>query len=323
VQVRRALVLLVVLAACTATSDPTTTTEPVSWDTTAPFVGFSLSPLSYDQAGFDEFFARSDDAADLVAWVGAWGNLEQGGTLVYDMSFDYGFVPIVVTGLPTDAGGLRVIPEDSDEMIDTIRGWVADHPVPFLGFGVETNSFLSEKAPEDFEWFVGAFPQLARAVHDVSPETVVFPGFQLERLRGMKDGLFGGERTEPNWELIDRFPDADVIGFTTYPGLIFSTPASMPDDYYEEIHQHTEKPIVFTEVGWQAGGELGEWTGTPRTQADFVTDRLPELAGMSQMVVWSFLYDQEAGGPPFQTMGLIDSNGSERTGWGRWLEIFG
>lgn len=322
-EVRKALVLLILLTACAATSDASTTTGSVTWDTGRPFVGFSLSPRSYDQTGFDEFFGRAVDAADLVAWVGAWSDLEQGGTLVYDRASDYGYVPVVVTGFPTDADGRRVIPEDSDEVIDTVAGWVADQPVPFLGFGVETNSFLWEKAPDDFEWYVETFRELAKAVHDVSADTVVFPGFQLERLRGMKDGLFGGERTEPNWELIDRFPDADAIGFTTYPGLIFPTPAGMPDDYYDEIRTHTDKPLVFTEVGWQAGGELGQWTGTPQSQDDYVTKRLPELAGMSEMVIWSFLYDQQAGGPAFQTMGLIDSSGSERPAWATWLESFG
>lgn len=322
-KVRRALLVLVVLSACTTTSDVTTTTEGASWDIAPPFVGFSLSPPSYDQSGLDAFFEKTVDAADLVAWVGAWTDLEQGGTLVYDLSSDYGYVPVVVTGLPTDANGRRVIPEDSEEMIDAIRGWVADHPVPFLGFGVETNSFLWEKAPDDFEWLVETFPELARAVHGVSPDTVVFPGFQLERLRGLKDGLFGGSRTEPDWALIDRFPDADAIGFTTYPGLIFSTPASMPDDYYEEIRDNTDKPLVFTEVGWQAGGELGDWSGTPQSQDRFVRERLPELAGMSEMIVWSFLHDQEAGGLAFQTMGLIDSSGVERPAWDTWLEIFG
>lgn len=309
------------LTACTAAARPATT-EARSWDTSPPFVGFSLSPPDFDEQGLDQFFARVGDGADLVAWVGAWQDLERGGTLVYELSAEHGYVPVVVTGFPTDADGRRVVPEEPGEMVDVVSEWVAAHPIPFLGFGVETNAFLWEKAPVDFEWLVATFPELARAVHEVAPSTVVFPGFQLERLRGLRDGVFGGERVEPDWGLIDRFPDADAIGFTTYPGLIHVDPADVPGDYYEEILDHTDKPIVFTEVGWQAGGDLGSWTGTPEKQEDFVAARLPELAEMSEMVIWSFLYDQEAGGSVFESMGLVDANGRERPSWATWLEVF-
>lgn len=294
-----------------------------TWDLTTPFVGFSLSPAGYDEAGLNEFFAKAGEGADLVAWVGAWQDLGQGGTLVYDLSADHDYVPVVVTGFPTGADGRRVMPDDPDELIDTVVDWVAGHPVPFLGFGVEINSFLWENAPDDFEWFVTLFPEVANAVHAVSPDTIVFPGFQLERLRGLKDGLFGGKRTTAEWELLDRFPAADAIGFTTYPGLIYPTPPELPADYYTEIRSHTDKPIIFTEVGWQSGGELGEWSGTPLLQDDFVAERLPDLADMSEMVIWSFLYDQEAGGPAFGSMGLVDSDGNERPAWNTWLEVFG
>lgn len=326
---RRVAVLALVLSACATTpasgptSEVTSTSISTTWDTSSPFVGFSLSPASYDETGFNEFFERVDEGADLVAWVGAWQEIDRGGTLVYELASQHRYVPVVVTGFPTDADGFREIPDEAGEMIATVTGWLADHPVPFFGFGVEVNSFLHDKAPDDFEWFVTVFPEVAAAVHEASPNTVVFPVFQLEHLRGLEDGLFGGERTAPEWELIDRFPEADAIGFTTYPGLIHRTPPSVPEGYYEEILDHTDKPVVFTEVGWQAGGELGEWTGTPKNQEDFVVDRLPELARMSEMVIWSFLYDQEAGGPAFQTMGLVDQEGNERPAWGAWVEVFG
>ena len=45
--------------------------------------------------------------------------------------------------------------------------------------------------------------------------------FQLESISGRQDGIFGEGVTEPRWELIDLFPDADIIGFTPYLGLIF------------------------------------------------------------------------------------------------------
>jgi hypothetical protein len=328
---------LAVATACTpgaeAPAGPTTRPAPATsstgdtvapeWDTSSPFAGFSLSPQGFEESGFVEFLETASAAGDLVAWVGPWQEIDRGGTLVYDLSVEHGYVPVVVTGFPTDAAGRRVVPDDAAELVDAIADWVADHPVPYLGVGVEINSFLWEKSPEDLEWFVTAFPQVVAAVHEVSPDTKVFPGFQLERLRGLKSGLYGEQDTDPEWELIDLFPDADVIGFTTYPGLIFNSPNEIPDDYYIEILQHTDKPIVFTEVGWQAGGELGDWSGTPEDQADFVATRVGELAVLSDMLIWSFLWDQEAAPEPFATMGLIDRSGQTRPAFDLWRNLLG
>lgn len=328
--VRPALALVLLLTACAPTAEPGSAVsagydvaDTPNWKTSTPFVGFSLSPPTYDEAGLDVFFSRVAEGADLVAWVGAWEEIAQGGTLVYDLSLQHDYVPVVVTGFPTDANELRVVPDDSGDMVEELSSWVGSHPVPFLGFGVEVNSFLHDKAPSDFEWYVDVFPLLANAVHEASPGTSVFPVFQLEYLKGERGGVFGGERSAPEWELIDRFPDADAIGFTTYPGLIYRSPTGIPTDYYTEIGQHTDLPVVFTEVGWQAGGELGEWSGTPAGQSDFVSGSVPELAAMSEMVIWSFLFDQAAGGPAFATMGLLDADGQARPAWGTWLEIFG
>jgi hypothetical protein len=324
VWVKRFIAVALALAACTGGGAPTTmpSAELEVWDISQPFVGFSLSPGGYDEVGFNEFFEKASDLGSLVAWVGAWEDLEQGGTLVHELSEQHGYVPVVVTGFPTD-DGRRVLPEDTGVILETLSDWLTEHPVPYLGFGVEINSFLWEEAPEDFERFVELFPEIVATVHRVSPETVVFPGFQLERLRGYKSGLFGGVDTQPEWNLIGRFPDADAIGFTTYPGLIFAKPSEIPDDYYTEILEHTNKPVVFTEVGWQAGGDFGEWSGTPEKQANFVRGRIGEIAESANMVIWSFLWDQDAGPAPFATMGLVDGSGEDRPALADWQDLFG
>lgn len=164
---------------------------------------------------------------------------------------------------------------------------------------------------------------MAEAVHEVSPGTKVFPGFQLERLRGLKGGVFGDEPSAGNWDLVDGFPGADAIGFTTYPGLVFTDPEEIPPEYYSEIFDYVSKPIVFTEVGWQAGGELGDWSGTPRAQASYVADWLPEMADMAEVTIWSFLWDQETAPQAFATMGLIDADGTARPALEVWERQFG
>lgn len=332
---RRLMVVFLIVTACSNASAGTSTneTKPPAmtsssvatgqpWDLSRPFVGFSLSPRSYDESGFDEFFATAPEAGSLVAWVGAWTDLDEGGTLVTGLADEHGYVPVVVTGFPTE-DGLRVLPEDGEALVETVAGFVAQNPVPYLGFGVEINAFLWEKAPDDFERYVDLFARVSDAVHEVSPETKVFPGFQLERLRGLKGGLFGDEPTEPEWELLERFPSADAIGFTTYPGLVFTDPGEMPSDYYSEIFERVDQPVVFTEVGWQAGGDLGDWSGTPEKQASFVENQVSEIGQLAEMVIWSFLWDQPRAPRAFITMGLLSSEGEERPAYQTWVSQFG
>lgn len=305
-------------------ADATTTTAQTStWDTTKPFAGFSLSPLSYDETGFEDFFVTASSSGSLVAWVGSWLDLEQGGTLVYELAGEHGYVPIAVTGFASGEKGGRIIPDDPQQVVDTISQWVADHPVPYLGFGVETDTHIWEHSEAEFERYAEIFSDVVEAVHSVSPNTLVFPGFQLERVRGLKGGLFNEEDTDPVWELFEMFPDADAIGFTTYPGLVFTDPAEMPDDYYAEIEEHVDLPIVFSELGWQAGGDLADWSGTAEKQARFVEMWVPELVLRGDMVVWSFLWDQPRAPRAFVTMGLIDDRGAKRPAFDTWTELVG
>lgn len=70
----------------------------------------------------------------------------------------------------------------------------------------------------------------------------------------------------------------------------------VPEDYYDEILDHVDTPIVFAEVRWQAGGDMSEWSGTPEKEA--------ATACGDERVVWSFLWDQEAVPSVFSTRGL-------------------
>lgn len=291
------------------------------WDLSQPFVGFSVSPRAFDEDGLADFYDTAGDLGSAVAWVGPWQDLAEGGRWATTMTREHGLVPVVVTGFPTEEG-TRSVPEDSSQLVSEVVGFVEENPVPYLGVGVETNTFLWEESVEEFEKYVVLFADVAAAVHEVAPGTKVFPGFQLERLRGLKGGLFGDEPTDPEWDLLDRFPAADAIGFSTYPGLVFTHPDEMPDDYYSTILHHVDKPIVFTEVGWQAGGDLARWSGTPEKQATYVDAWVPELADVGDMVIWSFLWDQETP-PAFETMGLVPGSDDERPALQAWRELFG
>jgi hypothetical protein len=143
-----------------------------------------------------------------------------------------------------------------------------------MALGVEVN-LLYESSPTDFQTFVSFFNATRTAIRAASPGTAVFTIFQLEKMKGLDGGLFGGmnDTADAEWGLLSDFGSSDLAGFTTYPGLIYHSASSMPSDYYGEIARHTQKPIAFTEVGWQSGSLPG-WGNNETSQASFVKPSL-------------------------------------------------
>lgn len=338
---RRWVVVAVLVAACSgaaapsasepdATSPPTSA-APAATTTTAAAAGtlrgLSLSPRTYDNDGFLDFFAVASPHVDVIAavtdileWEGGGGT---GTAVVHALAAEYGYEPLSITGVFDVADGTLLRPIDDamfDRYVAAARSHAERHRPRFLGLGVEIDTQWRTH-PDEFEVFVDLFGAVAAAVHEVSPGTQMVTVFQLERLSGMQGGVFGGVN-DPDaaaWDLIARFPDADVIGFTTYPGLVFTDPGEIPDDYYRRLATHTGgRPIAFTEMGWQAGGDVGAWSGSPEKQAAFLA-RLPDLIDGADVAfwVWSFLYDPPTV-VPFSTMGLIAADGSERPAWAVW-----
>jgi len=158
---------------------------------------------------------------------------------------------------------------------------------PFLGIGVEITEF-ARRFPAAYDRFAGEiFPDIVRRVAEVSPDTVVFPGFQFELMMGDLRGVVGpdGEpgcagcvppaqanslsgRTHPDVsEVLNRFPPEVLthVGFTTYPyfNRDFATPDAIPEDYYSRLFDrldeaHQDVHLLFTESGWPAVAELSE-----------------------------------------------------------------
>lgn len=294
-----------------------------------PLRGFSLSPRDFGAEGLVGFFDTAAAHADLIEHVADALEWEEapGSALavVHALAEERGDLVVSVGGTFHTSDGTLLRPIDQevfDRYVAAAARYAAAHRPPFLGFGVEVDT-LWRVDPDGFDRFVDLFAAVATAVADVSPETLVFPVFQLERLSGLQGGLFGGtnDTEAAAWDLIDMFPDAGVIGFTSYPGLVFAEPEDVPDDYYTRLGELAGgRPVVITELGWQSGGSLGEHSGSPDLQHRFVS-RLPDLLPAPEMAfyVWSFLYDQDAP-QPFGSMGMISRQGSERPAWREWVE---
>ncbi|ELZ82694.1 hypothetical protein C453_16453 [Haloferax elongans ATCC BAA-1513] len=294
-----------------------------------PFRGVSLSPRSYSDDEFTEFFEHVRETDLAVRWAGNWQDLaadEGAPAVVCTLAEQYGYQPIIETGVySVDAGELFQPLDEAGQaaFVETVSDFAAEWKPPYFGIGVEVN-LHAEDEPEQFETFVSLFADTYDAIKDASPSTQVYTGFQLEWMRGLRGGVFGGENdaSQAQWDLLDRFPKADLVAFTSYPDLVFERPADIPDEYYVEAADRVEKPIAITETGWAATPRDIGWERTEAQQVAFV-ERLSNLTKPVDvaMLVWLWMYDQGGDTAAFDDMTLRRPDGSARPVWDAWTTV--
>lgn len=296
----------------------------------ARLVGFSLSPKDNQPSNFTDFFTRLPKKNAAVSWYGDWQEISKsrgGANATAGLAKQYNYVPIIDVNAHKGGGNvsqmvpLRAItPPQARQYADAAAAFCKKHFLAYFGIGTEVNRIYTTDLA-DFDTFVSLFNQTADAVHSSCPETKVFTTFQLEYLRGLRGGLYGGINDEGanDWQLLSRFDKADILAFSTYPGIVYKDPADIPAGYYNSILSYTAKPVAFSEVGWPSKIGAAGWESSQDEQARFV-GRFVELAKSSKPVfsIWSFLYDQNLPAP-FGGIGLLNPDGSPRPGYQTWI----
>lgn len=289
--------------------------------------GVSLSPRSFQPDDFTDFFDKAKQTGEIVMWAGDWMELSDtsgsGPTVVAELASTYNYIPLIEAQFFTQSSGQLVRPLDHTTKqiyINNAADFAEKYKPMYLGFGIEVN-VLYEKSPEDFDEFVRFYSEVYDAVKAKSPNTKVFTVFQLERMKGLHGGLFGGtnDPTNAQWSLLNRFK-SDIIAFTTYPGLIYKDPSEIPVDYYAEIKSHAAKAIAFTEIGWHSDASPAGWESSDAEQADFVATFFSLTRDLNkELVIWSFMYDPDIF-EPFKSMGLRRrSDGTAKPAWDEWI----
>ncbi|OGO36139.1 MAG: hypothetical protein A2147_08820 [Chloroflexi bacterium RBG_16_57_8] len=325
------MAVLLVSSGCQVERQPGETTSPP--DAHTGFVkGVGLSPRSQQPEDFTTFFETARQAGSVVMWAGDWIELarsDKGGPVVVtELASRYDYTPLVEVQFFTQSTGALLRPLDAYAQTykNSLASFVEKYKPAYLGIGIEVNvlyerAMLSSYAPNDFERFVELYREAYTLVKAKSPNTRVFTVFQLEKMKGLNGGLFGGVNSSDlaQWLLLDVFP-TDIVAFTTYPGLIYRSPDEIPQDYYTEIRQHTTKPVAFTEIGWHTASSPRGWESSEAEQAEFVKTffRLTETLD-KELVLWSFLYDQDTF-QPFDSMGLWSKDGP-REAWAEWQKV--
>lgn len=316
------IVILIYALSCCIIQEPS---ESAMNETPKILKGVSLSPRSFQSDDFLNFFQKAQYAGTVISWAGDWDELhmENGGPkVIAELAKTHGYIPFVEVQFFEQSSGdlLRPLSEETKQSYLTRTVAFTKMYTPmYFAVGIEVN-VLYEKSPEEFEEFVTFYNEVYHAVKDVSPETKVFTVFQLERMKGLHGGLFGGENDSNNaqWWLLEKFP-LDMVAFTTYPGLIYKDPSQIPAEYYIEISQHTELPVAFTEIGWHSNASPSGWESSETEQAAFVATFFRLLQNVNvELAVWSFLYDQDIH-EPFNSMGLYGSDGKAKLAWNVWV----
>ena len=315
----------------TAVTAATRTTTPATTATTtgAPIVplltGFGLSPRTYEGSGLPDYLALVSGNADLLLHAGAWSELAQPGSAFHVLSALAGqqAAQTVIVLSPSSAGSLLQPLDEATRVgfLGSLRAFLAEYQPAYLGLANEVN-LLAAADPGAFEQVVALWNDALPIVRELSPTTKVFVTFQYESLLGHRDGWFGEAVTAPDWAPVQRFAGADMVGLTTYPSLVFDEPSALPADYYAQIAQHTDLPVILTEVGWTADETLPLLPGSEAEQVAFIDVLAAQaVAAGVEAMVGTLVCGDQVQQPAFTQMDLRRDDGSPRPAWDRWLAL--
>lgn len=296
---------------------------------TSYLTGVSFSPKSYNPLTFPGFYKEAASIGSTLTWAGSMSEFSSDKKtpfVIQELGARYNYTPIIITGSFSVGSGGAVKENVSSDKFEEYKNNIvhfADKEKPkYLGLGNEMN-YLYEQKPESYQKFASFFNETYDAVKKVSPDTKVFVTFQLEHMKGLRGGLFGGKNdtTKTDWAALDDFAKADLFSFTTYPGIIYDNPTDIPANYYSEIQTHTKKKIAFSEVGWASNLKVTGYTSTPEEQKTFVETFASMMNEVDpEFATWPFLYDQKIG-EPFKSMGLKDSSGNKKPAYDAWAAL--
>lgn len=340
---------VIVLAACgseaTSTRAPTPTLRPGTPDIRPRTfqMGLSSLPPQLTDASYADTFKLIGGAGDVVLIQRAppWSELlsddlsaSTGATtkreveLAHDNSLDIFFAidptdPATgraeLADLPSDLAGARFADKKVRDALLTYARYVATNYQPkYLAFGVEINSYQRAQ-PQDFEQFVLLYHEAYRAVKELSPDTLMFPTFQLEDMQGY---LPLDAPKPPQWYLLSRFgADLDMLAVSSYPRSVFPSIDNLPADYFSQLKTFTKKPIALVSTGYPSAPNPDE--STEALQATYMLRVLNYAQALSMsLVVWFVSQDptftSDAPYDRLQHLGLLRQDGTPKQAWDIW-----
>lgn len=227
--------------------------------------------------------------------------------------------PLIVSG--TWANG-EMIAQYRQVAVNICQAFQPD----YLALAIEVNAYFA-RDEADFDRFIAAYLSIYDSLKGTPgcSQSHIYVTFQLERMKGI--GASVGYSGKPQWGILAKFgAKLDLLAFTTYPEVEYSSPEHIPADYYKDIlnqlpQELKSTPIVFQEMGWNSNNPIST-TGshnTFQTQVDFIKRFALLTAGLRdsgriEFVAWAFMHDMRPTGAfdPFRSIGLRDSSGNPK-----------
>ncbi|MGE3076549.1 MAG: hypothetical protein AB7N24_20985 [Dehalococcoidia bacterium] len=329
---------------------PTVVRPAESGDPRTLKLGFSALPAERTTESYIDAFATAQQYADviMIQRTPPWEDFMPGGTvtqvtadstrLEVALLEQYDRLQLFYAIDPTDGVVQRSRPANLPPSIDPADGFLDKrvqeafvayaayvaknyHPA-YLALGVEVN-MTYERAPEQFDAFLAMYNEAYDVVKGNSPDTKVFPTFQLEDL----EGTFGIVHP-PRWDLFDKFAGRmDVLAISTYPFLgEAKSAADIRADYYSQLPTHWDGEIIISETGYASAPVEGRVNvGTESDQQAYLSRLLTEANDLGfGMVVWFAALDPafatSGTTAVFKDIGLRKSDGSNKLAWTTWEE---
>ena len=231
-----------------------------------------------------------------------------------------GFEPDELTQQEAD----DYINENGQDFLEVCLAIAEKHQSEIMLIGVEINRYF-EKSAEGFADFVDLYADIYQGIKNVSPSTLVGSNFQLEYMKG--DAMRSGVQHDPHWDIVDDFqPALDIVSFTVFPFFDYNHPGEIPDDYLNEITQHTDQPVMITETGWPSvsNPNIPDISASEDIQVEYF-ERLLELTEPLPLhaLIWAFQHDPEIGiaNGLFDHIALKNNDGTPKKIFTEWQEL--
>jgi hypothetical protein len=309
-----------------------------SWDLVIHqdlLLGVNYSPIghlsSISEDDDVEFLAGSDAWGKLIGFYSGWrdsmaesGMIPAFAEFAMDARSDLGTNPAVGFSWSAKDGTADLLSdgdminnswsnqESRDEFLDMVTDYASTYSPAYLYLGDDINAWFWTDQAGWSDW-LDVLGEAYDAIKGVSPNTIVYTTFQLERLKGLGNATQGWT-DPPHWNLVDEVAatgKVDAIGFNSYPYFEYATPQAIPADYFDEIAMHWSGPVIFTETSW-AGAASAPFPGGLTEQGDYVDIFFDLTDGLTiEYATWLYLHDldDQALFPAYTDVGFRSNDG--------------